>query len=102
MAEVRRHDSCDRIDITVQTNFFTNNIGIGAEAAVPIGVADYHWLRETGQRISGNVRAAELRMNAEHGEVVGVRAEQFDSFRMFAAGDVAVGCVNYRNVLKYA
>ena len=91
MAETRRHHARDGVEIAIEANFCAENFRIGAERAAPVSVADDHRFREARQRVGGNVSAAQLRVYAQHREVVRVGYEDFHALGMIAAGDVAIG-----------
>ena len=78
------------------------DIAIGAEAAMPISVADDDWFGKTGKGVGRCIRAAKLSMSAKHREIVGVGAEQFDALGTLAAGDIGVGRKSDRDLLEDA
>ena len=102
MMEVRWQHAGDGVEVAIHANFPAHDVRVGAEAAVPVSVADDHRFGESGEGIARRVGAAKLGVNAQHREVVGVGPEEFDAFGTLAAGDICVGGEDDGNVLKHA
>jgi hypothetical protein len=86
MAKFGGKNADDCVRIAIEPDIAADDISISAISPAPKAITDHHNRREAERKVLGSKQSSELRGGAQHGKVVGMGDQEFETLGMIGAG----------------